>query len=307
MPLPLSGQLSMNNIRGELGIPTQAPFALDTATNGGYVTLNVCSPYLPNPVNPDAISEWYGYCHTCSCTPSITPTISVTPSITPSVTRTPSITPTPSLALGECWQITNSSTTDYLCVTYIFRDGTSTFTNLGPAGSGGETSTICIKPNTGNSILGTYTGGSPGSCSGGSDIVIKTYLGYSCVNAGSCVAVSATPSITPSITRTPSVSVTPSTTPPATPSVTPTTPENIYYAFADRYVCNFLSNECTYDGSECIARYNTDFTFGNWYTSGSGALATYAYQVTQLNYTPGACFIVDNEYTSCPLNCFGGV
>lgn len=67
MALPLNGQLSMNDIRVELGIPTQSPFSLDTATNGGYVTLNPCSPYLPSSTNPDTISEWYGYCHNCSC------------------------------------------------------------------------------------------------------------------------------------------------------------------------------------------------------------------------------------------------
>jgi len=67
MALPLSGQLSISQIRTELGIPSQAPFSLDTATNGGYVTLNPCSPYLPNPGNPDSISEWYGYNHTINC------------------------------------------------------------------------------------------------------------------------------------------------------------------------------------------------------------------------------------------------
>lgn len=67
MPLPLSGTLTMNQIRAELGIPSQAPFSLDTAENGGYVTLNPCSPYLPSPGNPASISEWYGYNHTINC------------------------------------------------------------------------------------------------------------------------------------------------------------------------------------------------------------------------------------------------
>ena len=57
----------MSSIRTELGIPSQAPFCLDTAENGGYVTLNTCSPYIPLPGNPAAVSEWYGYCHTCPC------------------------------------------------------------------------------------------------------------------------------------------------------------------------------------------------------------------------------------------------
>lgn len=67
MALPLSGTLTMNQIRAELGIPAQAPFSLDTAENGGYVALNPCSPYLPSSGNPASISEWYGYNHTINC------------------------------------------------------------------------------------------------------------------------------------------------------------------------------------------------------------------------------------------------
>lgn len=67
MPLPLSGTLTMNQIRTELGIPAQAPFSLDTAENGGYVALNPCSPYQPSSGNPASISEWYGYNHTINC------------------------------------------------------------------------------------------------------------------------------------------------------------------------------------------------------------------------------------------------
>ena len=67
MALPLSGQLCMSSIRSELGIPSQSPFCLDTAENGGYVALNICSPYLPTNGDPANISEWYGYCHTCPC------------------------------------------------------------------------------------------------------------------------------------------------------------------------------------------------------------------------------------------------
>ena len=66
MALPSSGTLGMNQIRIELGISTQAPFSLDTAENGGYVSLNQCSPSLPFSGNPAAISEWYGYNHTAA-------------------------------------------------------------------------------------------------------------------------------------------------------------------------------------------------------------------------------------------------
>jgi len=67
MPLPPSGVLSMNDIRVELGISTQAPFSLKDASTGVYVTINTCSEYRPNGVSPYAISEWYRYCHSCTC------------------------------------------------------------------------------------------------------------------------------------------------------------------------------------------------------------------------------------------------
>jgi hypothetical protein len=67
MALQTSGSITMNQIRGELGISTQAPFSLDMAENGEYVAINQCSPNIPAPSNPAAMSEWYGYCHTCTC------------------------------------------------------------------------------------------------------------------------------------------------------------------------------------------------------------------------------------------------
>lgn len=67
MALPLSGQISMNDIRVELGIPTQSPFGLDEARNGTYVPLNTCSPYLPPSTGPISLSDWYGYDHSTSC------------------------------------------------------------------------------------------------------------------------------------------------------------------------------------------------------------------------------------------------
>lgn len=66
MALPSSGTLGMNQIRVELGIPSQAPFSLDTAENGGYVAINQCSNSQPSPSNPAKISEWYGYNHTAA-------------------------------------------------------------------------------------------------------------------------------------------------------------------------------------------------------------------------------------------------
>jgi hypothetical protein len=63
MALTNTGPISMDNIRAELGIPTQTNFGLDTAENGGYVTINQCSGARPNNNNPAAMSEWYSYDH----------------------------------------------------------------------------------------------------------------------------------------------------------------------------------------------------------------------------------------------------
>ena len=40
MTLPLSGSLSLNDIRIELGIPAQAPLTLASASLGLYVPIN---------------------------------------------------------------------------------------------------------------------------------------------------------------------------------------------------------------------------------------------------------------------------
>lgn len=66
MALPSSGQISMSQIRTELGIPSQAPFSLDTAENGGYVAINQNSTSRPSASNPAAMSEWYSYDHSAA-------------------------------------------------------------------------------------------------------------------------------------------------------------------------------------------------------------------------------------------------
>lgn len=71
MALPSSGQLSLNNIRTELGIPSQSPFSLTTAAEGGYVTINSSSPSRPSASKPHKISDWYGYNHTYSAARTI--------------------------------------------------------------------------------------------------------------------------------------------------------------------------------------------------------------------------------------------
>lgn len=59
--LPSSGLITMGDIRTELGIPSQAPFSLNIASNGGYVSINPSSPNRPSGADPDSLSEWYGY------------------------------------------------------------------------------------------------------------------------------------------------------------------------------------------------------------------------------------------------------
>ena len=67
MALPSSGQISMNDIRIELGVPSQSPFGLNEARNGTYVALNTCSTYKPPSTGQVSLSDWYGYNHTQAC------------------------------------------------------------------------------------------------------------------------------------------------------------------------------------------------------------------------------------------------
>lgn len=63
MTLPSSGQLSMSQINTELGRGCCPQISLDTAENGGYVTINTFSTFRPSAANPATISEWYRYNH----------------------------------------------------------------------------------------------------------------------------------------------------------------------------------------------------------------------------------------------------
>lgn len=64
--LPTSGQITMDMIRAELGVPSQTNFTLDNARDGVYAALNPYSPYLPPTSGQVKITDWYGYCHTCT-------------------------------------------------------------------------------------------------------------------------------------------------------------------------------------------------------------------------------------------------
>lgn len=64
--LPTSGEITMDMIRAELGVPSQANFSLDNARDGVYAPLNPYSPYLPPFTGQVKVTDWYGYCHTCT-------------------------------------------------------------------------------------------------------------------------------------------------------------------------------------------------------------------------------------------------
>jgi hypothetical protein len=72
MTLPTSGTISANDVRGELGILTQAPFAFDYAAIGGYVPINQWSAARPStsPYGLYTLASWYGYNHAATA-PSI--------------------------------------------------------------------------------------------------------------------------------------------------------------------------------------------------------------------------------------------
>jgi hypothetical protein len=61
MALQSSGQISMGDINVELGRTRTANISLDTAENGGYVTINGST--IKPATNPATISEWYSYNH----------------------------------------------------------------------------------------------------------------------------------------------------------------------------------------------------------------------------------------------------
>lgn len=82
MALQGSGAIRASQINTELTRSASASISLDTAENGGYVSINQCSPSRPSASNPASMSEWYNYNHTFACcnTPAITQLSNVTSS-----------------------------------------------------------------------------------------------------------------------------------------------------------------------------------------------------------------------------------
>jgi hypothetical protein len=65
MALPASGQISMNDIRVELGVPSQSPFGINEARLGTYVAINQFSPSKPPYSGQVSLASWYSYCQNC--------------------------------------------------------------------------------------------------------------------------------------------------------------------------------------------------------------------------------------------------
>ncbi len=63
MALPLSGPLSLNDIRIEQNQSAKSPYSLIDASTAatGYSIINQDSFFKPNNTPPCSISEWYGY------------------------------------------------------------------------------------------------------------------------------------------------------------------------------------------------------------------------------------------------------
>ena len=64
MALPASGQISMDDIRIELGVPSQSPFGINEARLGTYVTINQFSASKPPSSGQVSLSSWYSYSQT---------------------------------------------------------------------------------------------------------------------------------------------------------------------------------------------------------------------------------------------------
>jgi hypothetical protein len=65
MALPASGQISMDDIRTELGVSTQSPFGLNQARLGTYANINQFSPSKPPSSGQVSLASWYNYCQNC--------------------------------------------------------------------------------------------------------------------------------------------------------------------------------------------------------------------------------------------------
>ena len=66
MTLTGSGQISFNDIRIELNVPSQAPFSIRSASLGEYGAIQQCQTPFPSAKSPHNISNWWGYNHSAT-------------------------------------------------------------------------------------------------------------------------------------------------------------------------------------------------------------------------------------------------
>lgn len=305
----------MNDIRVELGISTQSPFSLDTATNGGYVALNPCSPYLPIATNPDAISEWYGYCHTCPCptatptplpatatpTPTRTPTpvpatatptptpLPATATPTPTRTPTPTSTPTPAPATA-----TPTPTPTIVWYSYNLKYSDTSYTAACNSSLSQTVYSTCSTLTTGCIIYLDTNYTNVNHLYYADPLVISVRYGYT-VNTdpkllytyiGAVNACSATPTPTP--------------TPAPTPTPTPTTTG--FYYIADRYNCTGTGNTCALVSSNiCIKNTATVSTFNRYYLDNTGYTGDIFF--VKSTTSSGACLNTSLDLTTITTSC----
>jgi hypothetical protein len=62
-----NASVAATGINLELGRSSNATLSIDTAENGGYGTINTCSPSYPSGSNPASFSEWRNYNHGFAC------------------------------------------------------------------------------------------------------------------------------------------------------------------------------------------------------------------------------------------------
>lgn len=63
MALPLTGQISFDQLNTELGRANGIAISLKDASTGVYASINQQSTYKPDGIAPHSMSEWRGYDH----------------------------------------------------------------------------------------------------------------------------------------------------------------------------------------------------------------------------------------------------
>jgi len=206
MSLPSSGQISMDDIRIELGVPTQTPFGLDEARDGDYGAINPCSTYKPPSTGQISLSDWYGYNHTQAC---------------------------------NFYEIVfYGSTTDEAC---FFPAGNFPMTGNYPSYC---LSTVFTGTPWATMASGNYVLEYLGQLRNVTHFFGNNYAQTFDAGCGTCPTPTPTPTLTP--TPTPTHTPTPTPTPTFTPTPTPTsTPDPYFYYLAERYECQ-EDGSCSY-------------------------------------------------------------